>query len=792
MRLRVLGTLELRNSSGEELRAVVAQSKRAALLAYLALAAPRGPHRRDTLVTIFWPEQDAEHARNALSQAVHFLRRWLGPESIVGRNSESIELDRSRLWCDAIAFEDALEAGERRSAVDLYHGELLAGLHVVEAPQFERWLDRERVRLQRRWADAVEALAEECTGSGDAAGALNWWRRLAASDPYSSRIALRLMRAMADTGDREGAIAYARGHDVLVREELDAPPDPSVARFVEELRAGRFPARRSDRVALTDVSSQPSASGPVLPPDQAPVATAPAELPRVTPVRRSRSLRWTAPHVWAVGLGLIAVLVAAASVALTAGANAAGERAIRSLAVLPLENLSGDSAQRSFAIGMHDELISELGRHHELAVLTRNSVQRYAGTEKPVTEIARELHVDGLVLGTLFWEGHRVRMNVQLVESSSGRPIWSRSFQRDIRDVLVLQSELAAAIAREVQAAALPSAAPSLSTGRPDSVPHELHLRELYLRGRHAELSRSAVGIQTAREAYSRAIALDSSFALGYAGLAAVYGFMADYAYAPMQASLDTARMMAQRAVALDSTLPETRTALAVTLGDAGQFAAAERELRRAIELGPSNARAHYWYSVLLVALGRGEEALREAERTLQLDPFAPRGATAMKRYAEFLVTGKRPHLKLPVTQRRPILKLEPGEPWARAREAYELAEVGKCDDARSEILRAQQLAPDSNLRMMPFIGGVHWFCGQRDSVAMLVESMKRRPDARAHGFRLAWLYTLMGEKDSAFAWLSGARMTMASLSGLAADQAQDGLRSDPRFPELLRRFRGQ
>src|SRR5204863_183633 len=169
------------------------------------------------------------------------------------------------------------------------------------------------------------------------------------------------------------------------------------------------------------------------------------------------------------------------------------------------------------------------------------------------------------------------------------------------------------------------------ASGPRDSVPDELYVRELYLRGRHAELSRSLVGMQTAKEYYRGAIERDSTFAPGYAGLAEVYELMAFYDFAPVTAALDSAHIMARRAVASDSTLPEAHIAVGLSLADAHDFDAAEREFKRAIEFGPSNAQAHYWYSMLLVALGRGKEALREAERGLELDPFSPRAARPMQ-----------------------------------------------------------------------------------------------------------------------------------------------------------------
>jgi Flp pilus assembly protein TadD len=323
--------------------------------------------------------------------------------------------------------------------------------------------------------------------------------------------------------------------------------------------------------------------------------------------------------------------------------------------------------------------------------------------------------------------------------------------------------------------------------GHPGSESNDLSMK-LYERGRIEELNRSPLGIEAAKSAYRSAIEHDSTFALGYTGLAGVYGFIADYALGPAAPALDSARIMALRAVALDSLLPEAHTALAVSLGDGGQFAAAEREFLRAIDLGPKNAHAHYWYSIFLVALGRGADALRESERALSLDSIRPRGMLAMQRNAQWLLTGKRPYLQRPVLERRPVLRLDPGEPWARGREAIEFAQERRCAEAQSSIARAQQLAPN-NIRTLSFLGQVYWRCGEQARARTLVDEMKKRPDANDHGIRIAVLYALFGEKDSAFVWLDHHRWTLSALAALSADYEEDSLRSDPRFGVLMRRI---
>src|SRR5690242_8838200 len=186
IQLRILGGIGLRGSDGQELRAVLAQPKRLALLTYLALAKPRGPQRRDRLIALFWPEQDSEHARNALSQAAFFLRRELGADALLNRNGDELVLDPTRLWCDAAALEDASKAGRHDEVVELYRGELLAGIHLPDvSPVLEQWLESERAHHATLYAEALEALAEDRERAGDYRGAILWWRRLAAHDPYS-------------------------------------------------------------------------------------------------------------------------------------------------------------------------------------------------------------------------------------------------------------------------------------------------------------------------------------------------------------------------------------------------------------------------------------------------------------------------------------------------------------------------------------------------------------------------------------------------------------------------------
>ena len=625
IRLRALGALGLHDANGQELRSVLSQRRRVALLAYLALATPRDLHSRDSLLALFWPEYDSDHARNALSQAVHFLRRSLGAHVLVSRNGDAVGVNRDQLWCDAVAFEDLLAAGRVAEAVDLYRGDLLEGFHTSDDSEFERWLAAERTRYADRFATALERMADERDRARDLAGAVVYWRRLVNRDPYNSRLALRLMRALASAGDPAAAVQHAHVHKALLREELDMAPDAELDAFLQQIRSGQ-----------------------------------PKEL----------SVQ------------------------------------------LPGEASSG---------------------------IEQDVARTPPGTIAPSVP-------------------HRVRRRRRLALVSGG--------------LMTAVVALALIVVARNGRAAKPRAS---------------YLRELYLRGRQAENSRSWVGIQTAKQAYRQALERDSTFALAYAGLAGVYHFMADYAYAAVGPALDTSRIMALRAVQLDSTVAETRIAFGITLGDQLQFEPAEREFRRAIRLDSADAQAHYWYSVLLVALGRAEEALGEARLAARLDPVAPRGVTAMQSYALHLM--RRDRDRDVSSLEHPVLKLEPGEPWARARMATRLADAGRCVEAQSEIVQAQELAPNDNMRMLPFVGAVYWRCGERRRARALLDAMKQRPDIADHGYRVAILHTLFGENDSAFVWLQHERWTLGELSGLSADPWLDSLRSDDRYLLLLQRI---
>src|SRR5213592_1916293 len=265
IRLRTLGAVDLKDSEGCELRPLLTQPKRLALLAYLALAGSSGFRRRDTVVALFWPELDEEHARGSLRQALRFLRRSLGEGVIVSRGEEEIGVDLGALRCDATAFMEACEGGRHAEALDLYQGAFLDGFFVSEAaPELERWVEEERIDLRRRAAASAWSLADGYRVAGDRSGAATLARRAGGFAPEDEGELARLIAFLDDLGDRSGAIGDYDEFARRLKQEYSALPAPetqALIRSVRERTAVGFPTRAvSPSVAAAETVAGPARS----------------------------------------------------------------------------------------------------------------------------------------------------------------------------------------------------------------------------------------------------------------------------------------------------------------------------------------------------------------------------------------------------------------------------------------------------------------------------------------------------------------------------------------------------
>ncbi len=330
-----------------------------------------------------------------------------------------------------------------------------------------------------------------------------------------------------------------------------------------------------------------------------------------------------------IGSLLAGLLGGALLLGIVLGLNIAGSRdwlhsrttPIRSIAVLPLENLSGDPEQEYFAEGMTDELITDLAQLPYLQVISRTSVMHYKNTKKTLPEIARELNVDAVLEGTVERSNNYVRIRVQLIRAGDDRHLWAASYDRELRDVLILESQAAQDIASEVRINLTSTEQGRI--GRAHSVNSEA--LEAYLKGRYHWNKRSADGLRKAERYFQEAIEKDPNYAPAYAGLADTYILFANFNLAAPGWAYPRAKEMAFKAIQIDSTLAEAHTSLAALNASYDwNWSGAEQEFRRAIELNPSYATAHHWYAEdLLIRIGRQQEALAEIERARQLDPLS-------------------------------------------------------------------------------------------------------------------------------------------------------------------------
>src|SRR5437762_1559648 len=296
--------------------------------------------------------------------------------------------------------------------------------------------------------------------------------------------------------------------------------------------------------------------------------------------------------------------------------------AIRSLAVLPLENLSADASQDYFADGMTDELITDLGQINSLRVISRTSVMAYKGARKPLAQIARELNVDAVVEGTVFRSGNRVRITAQLIEAPEDKHLWSNEYEGDLRDTLTLQNQVAHAIAEHIRISLNPQEEAALKSIK--VVNPEAYVS--YLKGRYFWNKRTADGLKAAVAYFNQAIEEDPNYARAYSGLADTYALLGDWQYAVMtpKEALPKAKAAAIKALQLDSTLGEAHNSLAFCLdGFDWDFESAEKEFRRAIILNPAYASAHHWYAWHLALVGRKTEAIDEMRKEENLDTLS-------------------------------------------------------------------------------------------------------------------------------------------------------------------------
>ncbi len=495
----------------------------------------------------------------------------------------------------------------------------------------------------------------------------------------------------------------------------------------------------------------------------------------VLPERSRKTLFWKL-----AGVGVTFLLLAFLLWNLLSKAHHSSD--IRSVAVLPLENLSSDVSQEYFADGMTDELINALGSINRLRVISRSSTMLYKGVRKPLPEIARELHVDGVVEGTVLRSGQQVRITAQLIRAETDEHLWGESYQGDLYDTLQLQEKVARAIADRIRVTITPEEKALLRNGR-IVIPAAY---DDYLRGRFFWNKRTADGLKKAIEYFDQAIAVDPKYAEAYSGLADSYALLGDWEYGALapQEAFPKAEAAAATALALNDKLGEAHASRALCLQSFHwNWTGAEKELLQAIKLNPNYATAHQWYAWNLIILGRNDEGISELAKAGSLDPLS---LIISADTADALAIAHR--YDESVRQSRRTIEMDPSFAMAHYQLAQAFIQTNKDKDAVMELQQAIELS-GGNPTCTSLLAYVYATSGSEKKAKDILKRFENGPSSsQSNAANIALIYAGLNEKDQALTWLQKAVEARFNPSVLVRP-AFDGLRSTPGFQDLLRRL---
>ena len=747
----MLGTLHLTDAAGHEVKRLLTRSRRLALLAYLAASAPRRFHRRDSLLALFWPELDQEHARAALRQALHVLRGALGGDVVVTRGDEEIGLDFTGLWCDVVAFDEAIAAGQLVAAVDCYKGDLLDGFFISGAGEFERWLERERARLREAVSGAARTLIEQCEAAGDVAAAAQHARRATRLARHDEDLVRRFVTLLDRLGDRAGAVAAYDDFAECLRVDLETEPAAETTALIAAVR---------ERQTAAPVTL----SGP-----------------QFGAVTRSG-------HRW----GSVVAVVVAAGLLVASAANRPGplwprpvSGRVQSIAVLPFTNLSADTLHAWYADGLTEALTTDLGRIRSLRVIARGSVIPFRETSKSLQAIGQELHVDGLVEGGVQQSGDRVRVDVRLVNAATGYQLWADRFEEPIGNRFVLEDRVAHGILAVLSLRSSPTASETQNRAAYDA----------YLRAELRLWRENREDDSVAIKWLEQAVALDPDFAAAQAELAWAYTLRVNQFAPGDSAAVTRAGLAAERALRLDPDLAEAHFARGALLSSvSGRFAPGPdiQEYRRALELNPNLARAHHNLGLIYLHRGLLNKAVDEFRATLAIDP-ANYGET--RRLGIVLVY--RGQYEAGLRQFREVPPESNQSLW-NYQVAWGLLYLGRdkeAADLMEHYLRDHPEDPGGVVTSTRAILEVKRGEASRAEADIRAAIEKGRGFIHFHhtAYNIASVYALLGRPARAVYWLhQAAEGGWPCYPYFARDPNLDRVRSDPAFVAFMKQLKAQ
>jgi TolB-like protein/DNA-binding winged helix-turn-helix (wHTH) protein/Flp pilus assembly protein TadD len=458
--------------------------------------------------------------------------------------------------------------------------------------------------------------------------------------------------------------------------------------------------------------------------------------------------------------------------------------AIRSVAVMPFDNLSGDAQQEYFADGVTDELITQLSKIRALRVISRSSVMRLKGSHGPLKEIARQLDVDAVVQGTVVQSADRVRVTAQVTQLNPERNLWAERYDRPRGDIVMLQGTLASEIADAIRVQLTPQERTRLTRARP--VDPDAH--EALLKGRYYWTKRTEAATQKAIAYFEQAIAKDPGEAMAFVGLSDAYLSLAlsealQEALAPNEA-FPKARLAAQRALEIDESLGEAHASLGhIKFQYDRDWRGAELEFKRAIELTPNYAYAHLTYALCLMWMGRVDEAIAEMMRARALDPLFPTIGPNLG-----LILARAHQYDRAIEECRKTLEFDPAFAFAHYRLGQIYILSGRYAEAIASLKQAVALSKESP-RAMAELGLAYALHGSTGQARALIKTLQQRSRERyVSPFNVALIYGGLRDNDRTIAFLEEAeRERSQSMNLLVLSPAFDGVRTDPRFTALVR-----
>ena len=492
------------------------------------------------------------------------------------------------------------------------------------------------------------------------------------------------------------------------------------------------------------------------------------------PSKRPRWMVWVAPA---------AVVVVAAGWWLLRGAFEAAPAPERSIAVLPLVNVGGDTADTYFADGMTDELITALQRVPDLRVASRTAAFSMKGSTSSPQDIGRQLNVSTLLEGTVRRGGDRLRLTAQLVNADDGFALWSQTFETDMQDVFAVQDS----IARSIVGALTERFGGAVVATEVETPPatEDLEAYDLYLRGRYFFAQRGADALRRSVDFFERAIERDSQFAEAYTGLADAYGLLPLYSATPPDSVIPAALAAANRAISLDSTLAAAYASRGNLRTSGWNWEEAEADFRRALELDPEYATARQWLGELMLVVGRNEDAERELGQATRLDPLSP--VMAGSHATALVLTGRRDSA---MRQARRAVELSPSavtHMMLGNTLIYSDSATAAAREFERAVVFAEGVAAPKGM-----LGYAYARAGRADTANAILVRLQAEPDRPGNAVAIARIHLGFDRPDSAMHWLSYAverRDPFFNSEGLAAP-AFDQLRRDPRFRSLVRRLR--